>query len=40
MKVIVVSDLHLGYENSDKLSFSNFLEQLLKDAEITDLVLL
>ena len=30
----------MGYENSDKASFNNFLEQLLKDAEITDLVLL
>jgi UDP-2,3-diacylglucosamine pyrophosphatase LpxH len=40
LKVIAVSDLHLGYENSDKASFNNFLEQLLKDQKITDLVLL
>ena len=40
MKLIVVSDLHLGYENSDKISFNNFLENLQHDNEVTDLVLL
>jgi UDP-2,3-diacylglucosamine pyrophosphatase LpxH len=40
LKVIAVSDQHLGYENSDKVAFNQFLEQLQEDNELTDLVLL
>ena len=40
MKVIVVSDVHLGYENSDKKSFNIYLDGLQHDYEFTDLVLL
>ena len=40
MKVIAVSDQHLGYENSDKVAFNQFLDQLQEDRELTHLVLL
>jgi UDP-2,3-diacylglucosamine pyrophosphatase LpxH len=40
LTVIVVSDQHLGYQNSDKQSFNSFLEELKGQADITDLVLL
>lgn len=40
MKVVIASDQHLGYANSDKRSFSAFLGQLSEDKEVTDLVLL
>jgi len=40
MKVILVSDLHLGYENSDKTAFNRFLDSLKQDTKATDLVLL
>ncbi len=38
--MFVVSDQHLGYENSDKKSFNQFLDSLLNEREVTDLVLL
>ena len=38
--MIAVSDQHLGYENSDKVAFNQFLDQLREDNELTDLVLL
>jgi hypothetical protein len=40
LKLTIVSDLHLGYKNADKDSFSRFLDSLKSDAETTDLVLL
>jgi UDP-2,3-diacylglucosamine pyrophosphatase LpxH len=40
LKLIIVSDLHLGYKNADKDSFNRFLVSLESDKEITDLVLL
>jgi UDP-2,3-diacylglucosamine pyrophosphatase LpxH len=40
LKVVIVSDVHLGYENSDKSSFNSFLDGLREDAEATDFVLL
>ncbi|MGA8856162.1 MAG: UDP-2,3-diacylglucosamine diphosphatase [Candidatus Bathyarchaeia archaeon] len=40
MKVVVVSDQHLGYVNSDMIAFNQFLDELTKDDEITNLVLL
>jgi UDP-2,3-diacylglucosamine pyrophosphatase LpxH len=40
MKVIVTSDQHLGYQNSDKESFKQFLNQLNQDPTVTDFVLL
>lgn len=40
MKVVVVSDQHLGYTNSDKTAFKSFLDHLAQDPEVTDLVLL
>lgn len=39
-KVIVISDIHLGYEFCDREALNNFLDDLEKDPEITDLVLL
>ena len=39
-KVIVISDVHLGYEYCDRDALNNFLDELEKDPEITDLVLL
>lgn len=38
--MVVVSDVHLGYENSDKKSFNMFLDNLQQNIEVTDLVLL
>lgn len=35
-----MSDVHLGYEQSDKKSFNSFLDGLQHDDEVTDLVLL
>ena len=40
LKVMLVSDLHLGYKNADKDSFNRFLDSLASDKETTDLVLL
>jgi len=40
MKVVVTSDQHIGYANSDKASFKQFLTQLQQDQTVTDLVLL
>lgn len=40
MKVVAVSDQHLGYGNSDKIAFNQFLDKVAKDEEVTDLVLL
>ena len=40
MVIVVTSDQHLGYENSDKTAFNNFLDGLQTDLNITDLVLL
>ena len=40
MKVIVTSDQHLGYANSDKVSFNRFLDELANDKDLTHLVLL
>ena len=40
LKLTIVSDLHLGYKNSDKDSFNRFLDSLQSDEETTDLVLL
>jgi UDP-2,3-diacylglucosamine pyrophosphatase LpxH len=40
MAIIVVSDQHLGYVNSDKTAFNQFLDSLVGDKSITDLVLL
>jgi len=38
--IVAVSDLHLGFSNSDKPAFVRFLENLLSDSSVTDLVLL
>ena len=40
LKVVVTSDQHLGYQNSDKASFKQFLNQLQDDPTVTDFVLL
>jgi UDP-2,3-diacylglucosamine pyrophosphatase LpxH len=40
VKVVVVSDIHLGSEDSQKESFNSFLRSLRDDRELTDLVLL
>jgi UDP-2,3-diacylglucosamine pyrophosphatase LpxH len=40
LKTVVVSDVHLGSENSDKTAFNAFLTSLSDDDEVTDLVLL
>ena len=40
LKLVIVSDLHLGYKNADKDSFNRFLVSLESDNEATDLVLL
>ncbi len=40
MAIVVVSDLHLGVDNSDKSAFIRFLQQLQSDSSVTDLVLL
>lgn len=39
-KVVIISDLHLGYERCDKVSLNSFLDVLQKDNDVTDLVLL
>jgi len=39
-KVIVTSDQHLGYANSDKASFNAFLDNLSQESDVTHLVLL
>jgi UDP-2,3-diacylglucosamine pyrophosphatase LpxH len=40
IKVVVVSDVHLGSEKSDKAAFNSFLRSLSGDDRLTDLVLL
>ena len=40
MAIIVVSDLHLGFEGSDKAAFIRFLGKLQSDPSVTDLVFL
>ncbi len=40
MKVLVTSDQHLGYQNSDNRSFKRFLDQLQQDTTVTDFVFL
>jgi UDP-2,3-diacylglucosamine pyrophosphatase LpxH len=40
LKLVIVSDIHLGYKNADKDSFNRFLDSLQSDKEITDLILL
>ena len=40
LKLIIVSDIHLGYKKADKDSFNRFLDSLQSDTETTDLVLL
>ncbi len=40
MAIIAVSDLHLGFESSDKAAFIRFLRDLQSDPGVTDLVLL
>jgi hypothetical protein len=38
MKVVVTSDQHLGYANSDKNAFNAFLSHLAQDPEATHFV--
>jgi UDP-2,3-diacylglucosamine pyrophosphatase LpxH len=40
MKVVVVSDQHLGYANSDKTAFNAFLDNLTQESDLTHMVLL
>ena len=40
LAIIAVSDLHLGFDASDKAAFSRFLGNLQSDPSVTDLVLL
>lgn len=40
MAIVVVSDQHLGYVNSDKTAFNAFLDSLAGDPTVSDLVLL
>ena len=40
MKVVVTSDQHLGYANSDKTAFNAFLDDLSQRSDVTHLVLL
>jgi len=40
MAIIAVSDLHLGFDSSDKAAFIRFLDTLQSDPGVTDLVLL
>jgi hypothetical protein len=40
LAIIVVSDQHLGYANSDKAAFNAFLDSLNGDTTVSDLVLL
>ena len=39
-KVIVTSDHHLGYANSDKQTFNAFLDELAQNGDVTHLILL
>ena len=39
-KVVVTSDHHLGYANSDKMAFNAFLDELAQENDLTHLVLL
>jgi len=39
-RVIVTSDHHLGYANSDKAAFNAFLDELAQEKDVTHLVLL
>jgi UDP-2,3-diacylglucosamine pyrophosphatase LpxH len=38
LKLIIVSDIHLGYKNADKDSFNRFLDSLQSDTETTVLL--
>lgn len=40
MSIIAVSDLHLGFDSSDKAAFVSFLGKLQSDTSVRDLVLL
>ena len=40
LKIVIVSDVHLGHKDCDKYSFNRFLDNLQSDEETTDLVLL
>ena len=40
MKVVVTSDQHLGYANSDKAAFNAFLDNLSQRSDVTHFVLL
>ena len=40
LAIIAVSDLHLGFDQSDKAAFMRFLSKLQTDSSVTDLVLL
>ncbi len=40
MSIVAVSDLHLGFDNSDKSAFVRFLRNRQSDPSVTDLVLL
>jgi len=40
LAIVAVSDLHLGFDASDKAAFIRFLGKLQSDASVTDLVLL
>jgi UDP-2,3-diacylglucosamine pyrophosphatase LpxH len=40
MRVIVTSDHHLGYANSDKTAFNAFLDELAQENDVTHIVLL
>jgi UDP-2,3-diacylglucosamine pyrophosphatase LpxH len=40
MRVVVTSDHHLGYANSDKNAFNAFLDELAQEDDLTHLVLL
>jgi UDP-2,3-diacylglucosamine pyrophosphatase LpxH len=40
MRVLVTSDHHLGYANSDKTGFNAFLDEIAQEKDVTHLVLL
>lgn len=40
LKLIIVSDIHLGYKNADKDAFNRFLDSMQSDTKTTDLILL
>ncbi len=40
MKVVITSDHHLGYANSDKAAFNSFLDNLSQESDVTHVVLL